>query len=73
MIRYILVSIFFLSISVSTYSQRFISDSLMVQFGTRDVEKIHASIDTIIDQRNTKPNCISISEKITSTIMFDKC
>jgi len=62
--RNILVSLFFFQFHFSIYSQRFISDSLMVQFGENNVEKIHASIDTIIDHRNTKPNCISISEKI---------
>ena len=62
--RSILVAIFFFLLHFSIYAQRFVSDSLTVEFGKSNLNNIHANIDTIIDQRNTKPNCISISEKL---------
>ena len=49
---------------VSAVGQKFIRDSLVVEFGRSDLHRINASIDTVIDLRNLKPNCISISERI---------
>lgn len=57
----------FLLVLISHFSangQKFISDSLVVEFGRSDLHRINAAIDTVIDHRNLKPNCISISERI---------
>ena len=62
--RYIWLYFIFTVFPFSVFGQKFVSDSLVVAFGKRDLQKIKATIDTIVDQRNLKPNCIAITEKI---------
>ncbi len=45
------------------YGQKFVSDSLVVDFGNSSLTKINAVVDTVIDQRKLAPNCIAITEK----------
>ncbi|HEY4786168.1 MAG TPA: hypothetical protein VIH57_08960 [Bacteroidales bacterium] len=61
--RYLLSFSFLTVLSFSCYGQKFVSDSLVVNFGTAGLQKINATIDTVIDQRNLKPNCIAITER----------
>jgi hypothetical protein len=53
----------FIHFSLLNYGQKFVSDSLVVEFGKDGLQKINATIDTVIDKRNLKPNCIAITEK----------
>jgi hypothetical protein len=61
--RYILLIFLFIIFPLSVSAQKFVSDSLVVEFGKYESKKINATVDTIIDQRNLKPNCIAIAEK----------
>ncbi len=61
--KYFLIYIISIAIPIKGLGQKFISDSLVVGFGTDNLKKIDATIDTIIDKRNLKPNCINISER----------
>jgi hypothetical protein len=38
-------------------------DSLVVEFGKSKINSINLSVDTVIDTRNTKPNCLGVWEK----------
>jgi hypothetical protein len=49
--------------ATAAWGQNFVSDSLVVNFGKNRLQKITASIDTIIDKRTLSPNCIEITEK----------
>ena len=61
--RFSLLYLLFIVLSFSVYGQKFVSDSLVVEFGKSDLQKINATVDTIIDKRNLKPNCIAITER----------
>jgi hypothetical protein len=61
--RYSLLYLLFITFPFSVFGQKFISDSLVVEFGKSDLQKINVAIDTIIDKRNFNPNCIAITER----------
>jgi hypothetical protein len=43
--------------------QKYINDSLVVEFNNSELPQIKALVDTVIDLRNSEPNCIAIYEK----------
>ena len=61
--RLLLIASLFVLFPCLIYSQKLVSDSLVVDFGFTSESDINASTDTVIDQRHLRPNCIAISEK----------
>ena len=61
--RLSLLFLLFAHLPLLIYGQKFVSDSLVVEFGKNDLQKINATVDTVVDQRNLSPNCIAITER----------
>lgn len=61
--RYFPLFLFFIVFPFSVTGQKFVSDSLVIEFGKSNLHQIKAIADTVIDQRNLKPNCIAITER----------
>jgi hypothetical protein len=61
--RYFALLLFFIVFSFSVSGQKFVSDSLVVEFGKGSPHQINAIVDTVIDQRKLSPNCIAITER----------
>ena len=61
--RYFPLYLLFIVFPYFVQGQKFISDSLVVEFGKSNLHQIKAIVDTVIDQRNLSPNCIAITER----------
>jgi hypothetical protein len=60
-----IVSLFsIVTIPFSASAQKYVSDSLVVKFGSDDMPRYSISVPSVTDTRILKPNCIAITDRI---------